>query len=209
MTASPKAARDACSDAPASGRWHNLARWLSILGHPALLVPAASAWALALAEPGPARRAAILLLPVAIAVVTLAYAVRQVRRGAWAHVDASRPAERRSMQFVLLGVFAGLALLLARQDAPPAWGAALLGAAIVVGAAVLAARWCKPSLHFGFALFASALPWPHVGASGALLGLALAIGWSRWQLGRHTLPDLGVAAVAGLLAGATYVLRAA
>jgi hypothetical protein len=192
----------------ASDRWGDVARWLSILGHPALLVPVAAAVALALAEPGPGRRATILLLPAAIALLTLAYAVLQVRRGAWVHVDASRPAERRGMQFVLLALFGGLALLLARQDAPPAWSAALLGAAIVVGVAVLAARWCKPSLHFGFALFAAALTWPHAVACAVLLGLALAVGWSRLRLRRHTRLDLAVAGVGGLLAGVAYVLRA-
>lgn len=193
----------------ASDRWRDVARWLSILGHPALLVPAASAVALALADPGPGRRMSILLLPAAIALLTVAYAVRQVRRGAWTHVDASRPAERRGLQFVLLALFGGLALLSSWREAPPAWGAALLGAAVVVGVAVLAARWCKPSLHFGFALFAAALPWPHAWACGILLVLALAIGGSRVVLGRHTLPDLGVAGIAGLLAGAAYVMRAA
>lgn len=192
----------------AGDRWGDVARWLSILGHPALLVPVAAAVALALAEPGPGRRATILLLPAAIALLTLGYAVLQVRRGAWVHVDASQPAERRGMQFVLLAVFGGLALLLARQGAPAAWSAALLGAAIVVGVAVLAARWCKPSLHFGFALFAAALPWPHGWACGVLFAFALAIGWSRLRLHRHTLQDLGVAAVAGLSAAAVYVLSA-
>lgn len=180
-----------------------LARWLSILGHPALLVPCAAALGIALAD-GPPRWN-LLALPVAIAAGTLLHAVRQVRRGAWQHVDASRPEERRGLQVGLALLLAGLGFALRATGSDDAVVAALHASAGILAAAVLAARWCKPSLHAAFALLAAALPWPHVVACLALALLVPAVAWSRLVLERHTRRDVVVGLLAGGAAAAWFV----
>jgi hypothetical protein len=180
-----------------------LARWLSILGHPALLVPCAAALGIALAD-GPPRWS-WLALPVAIAAGTMLHAGRQVRRGAWQHVDASRPEERRGLQVVLALLLAGIGFALQARGGSAAPVAALHASAGILVVAVLAARWCKVSLHTAFAVLASALPWPHLAACLPLALLALAVAWSRHVLGRHTVPDLAVGLLAGGAAAAWIV----
>jgi membrane-associated phospholipid phosphatase len=77
------------------------------------------------------------------------------------------------------------------------------GAAAVLALLVAAAfcnRWLKVSLHEAFAVFTVvSLSSVSLWASGLLLVLAVAIGWSRVVLGRHTLPEVLAGAALGTL----------
>ena len=189
---------------PASAASSRLARAVSILGHPLLVLPfsillptagdgigAWHAWRLALAFG-------------LFAGVVMAYSWWQVRRQRWRHVDASNAAERRSLNRFLL-----LALLLA---APLAWMGGLhalaMGlsmSALVIVAAILTTRWWTLSLHVAFAVFAAmALLRAGAWACAAGLGFAVLVAWSRLQLARHALRDVVAGAVAGAVASIAF-----
>jgi membrane-associated phospholipid phosphatase len=177
-----------------------LARALSILGHPALLIP------VAVASSASARMASAMqvrdavLVCVLIAVVTMAFSVYKVRRGLWGHVDASSAAERRE-----LNVFLALLLLSAAgvlhwlgQPRTVVMGLGLSGVMVVVA---LAARGClKISLHAAFAVYAAGIAWPALWMSAAIALLAIGVAWSRVVLQRHTLAEVLVGAALGAAA---------
>lgn len=181
-----------------------LARWISIVGHPLLFTPLAglAAW---IADGGGKNALGIVIAGLLAALLVMGYSVRRVRSGAWAHVDASQPGERRSLNRFLLVAFVvaacgGFAL---RWPLPVVLS--LLSSAAMVAAALLAARWCKPSLHVAFAGFSAGLLYAVSGwAVAAGLLAALAIAWSRLHLRRHVVADLWCGAVIGGAAGAAF-----
>jgi len=182
-----------------------LARAVSILGHPLLVLPC-SILLLAVDDGGDVRQLSRLAAGfAAFAVLVLSYSWWQVRRQRWAHVDASERGERRSLNLFLL-----LALAI---SAPLAWQAGLrdlalgLGlSATMIAAALLSARWWTLSLHVAFAVFAAMLLL-RAGAFAAVLGLIFAalVAWSRLQLARHARRDLVAGAIAGAGAGLAFL----
>ena len=86
-----------------------IARSLSILGHPLVVVPGAVT---TLVLHGHASSAALIVSVVCgIAGAVLAFSFWQVRRGQWQHVDASGRAERRSLNiFLAVVLFLGAAV---------------------------------------------------------------------------------------------------
>jgi membrane-associated phospholipid phosphatase len=171
---------------------------LSIIGHPALLMPVA----VAAAASGPGAPPQLLRMALgtalAVALIVGLFSLWQVRRGRWAHVDASQPAERSQLNLALAGSLCAAAALLWARGQPPAvaWGPLL--AALLVLLTHALRRWLKVSLHAAFALFAAARVWPHVLGTLAVGLLAVGVAWSRLVLRRHTLPEV----LAGLLLGA-------
>lgn len=180
-----------------------MARAVSILGHPLLLTPIAgtAAWFAGGGAGTEARGIASAAL--LAAALVMGYSYQRVRSGAWSHVDASEPGERRNLNRILLAMFAAAAFagVLLGWPLPVSLGL-WLGAAMVA-AALLAARWCKPSLHVAFAVFSAALLLavsPLAAAAGLLLTLVIA--WSRWYLRRHVAADLWCGTIIGAAAGA-------
>ncbi|MBC7989999.1 MAG: hypothetical protein H7Y19_10515 [Luteimonas sp.] len=182
-----------------------LARAVSILGHPLLVLPC-SILLLAVDDGGDVRQLSRLAVGfAAFAMLVMSYSWWQVRRQRWAHVDASERGERRSLNLFLL-----LALAI---SAPLAWQAGLrdlalgLGlSAMMIAAALLSARWWTLSLHVAFVVFAAMLLL-RAGALAAVLGLIFAalVAWSRLQLARHARRDLVAGAVAGAGAGLAFL----
>lgn len=175
-----------------------VARALSVIGHPALLMPAAVAGSAA-ANGAPPRVLHLgLAAALTIALCVIAFSLVQVRAGRWSHVDASVPRERSQLNVVLCVLLFGAAGLLWWSGQPRLLSLGLgLGGAMVVAAQLLR-RWLKLSLHTAFAMFAAALWWPNAGGAAVVLLLAAAVSWSRLALRRHT----GAEVAAGLLAGA-------
>lgn len=181
---------------------HALARMFSTLGHPLVALPVGI---LLPALPGAATDdlLAIVTAFVAFGLAILLWSIVQVRRGRWAHIDASRVDERRTLnRFLLPAILSGTALAWLASS-PPRLVVSLAAAAGIVLAALLVARWCKLSLHVAFAAFAAGLLWP-MGWAAMLVGamLAVAIAWSRLQLSRHAPIDLAAGAAAGAMATA-------
>ncbi|MDZ7875417.1 MAG: hypothetical protein U5N27_21400 [Rhizobium sp.] len=173
---------------------------LSVLGHPALLMPAAMAASASSAGlPPPWLRAALATAVVVTLIVGL-YSLRQVRTGRWTHVDASQPHERSQLNLFLALLLCCAAALLWALGQPAAVAAGPVVIALPVLVAQLLRRWLKVSLHAAFALFAAALVWPHAALTLGAVGLAAGVAWSRLVLRRHTLAEVAL----GLLLGAAF-----
>lgn len=194
-----------CSD---SGSDVRVARALSILGHPALLMPGAVVWVSIARNAPPSVLFTAASASVFVALCVGVYSAVQVRAGRWAHVDASVPRERGQLNLFLALLLFGTAgaLWWSGQPRPVFLGLALGGGLVVVGH--LLRRWLKVSLHAGFAVFAAGLSWPGPVAFG-LLALAVGVCWSRLVLRRHTLAEVVVGFVAGGVAGFGFHLCAA
>jgi membrane-associated phospholipid phosphatase len=138
-------------------------------------------------------------------VLVMGYSYRRVRRGDWTHVDASGRGERRSLNRFLLVVFVAATIAGFALQWPHQFLLGLLLSASMVAAAMLAAHWCKPSLHLAFAVFSAGLMLA-VSTAALLAGLlaATAIAWSRLTLGRHVAVDLWCGAMIGAAAGAAF-----
>lgn len=182
-----------------------LARAVSLLGHPVLLLPlAAVAVTLAQGEPRTALwTAAGLAL---LAALAMGYSWWQVRRGRWAHVDASARNERNALNRFLLPAFAIAALLVAWRGGPAPLALGFAVSAGIILLALLGARWCTLSLHLAFATFAAILLCRLGWAWGlGAVAFVFALAWSRLVLKRHTPRDLVAGTAAGLLAGSVLV----
>lgn len=175
------------------------ARALSLIGHPALLVPAA------VVQGASIRQAPVQVVLVATAVslllalVVVVYSLVRVRAGRWSHVDASLPQERTQLNLFAAPLLFVAATVLWWLGQPQAIVLGLaLGGALVVCAHLLRHR-LKLSLHAGFAAFSALLLWPSYLGMLSLLLLAVGVAWSRLVLSRHTPQEVAL----GLLAGAT------
>lgn len=183
-----------------------LARGISILGHPLLVLPLA-ALALMLARQ---TRAPQLLATMAgmlgLAALLLGWSRRQVARRRWAHIDASAPGERRTLNRAMVAVLAVIALAGGWADAFTLALGAALSAAILLCALALAGV-CHLSLHVAFAGFAAGIAWvasPALG--GAFVLLAAGVAWSRLALARHAPRDLVAGACVGGAAALAFAL---
>ena len=179
---------------------HRLARWVSIAGHPFLVLPA-SIGALSSLRGGDLRAA--LAIGAVFALVSFGVLLG-IATGRFNDFDVSERERRPGFHLLLAAATLGLALWLREQ--PAALRACLIAAALLAGCGVLN-RWTKVSLHTVFALFAASfwLEWSLRAGLMAVL-LAAAVGWSRVQLGRHTSREVCAGAVLGLLGGAAGVL---
>ena len=175
-----------------------VARALSILGHPALLMPASVVGAsLDRGVPRPVLLAAA-AASLFVAAVVGAYSLVKVRAGAWRHMDAFEPRERLQLNRFVIVLLGATALLGWAGGLPRAIVLGLVLSAVIVAFAHVLRSRLKTSLHAAFAVFAAAVVWPNPVAAAVVIGLALGVAWSRCVLGRHTVPE----AVVGLLAGA-------
>lgn len=183
-----------------------LARLLSILGHPVLLTPLALLLAGYLSQPGePGVSGTAIAAAIGLGMAVMLLSLFNVRSGAWSHVDASAPGERRQLNRVLALLLGGATLLAWYTHQPLAMVLGLACSTAVACAALVLRRYLKLSLHAAFAVYAAALLWPAPLAAGLMLLLALAVGWSRLLLQRHSLREVGAGFAAGALAGLTYV----
>lgn len=182
------------------------AQALSVVGHPALLMPGAVVWAALLKDAPPSVLQAAVAACGFVVVCVGIYSVIQVRAGRWQHVDASVPHERRQLNSFLALLLFGVAggLWWAGQPGPVALGLALGGAVVVVASGLRHAL--KVSLHAAFAVFAATLLWPSAAPMLAVLALAAGVAWSRLALGRHTRWEVAVGLLLGAAAGVGFHL---
>jgi membrane-associated phospholipid phosphatase len=182
-----------------------VARSISILGHPLLLTPGAGLAAWIAGGGGGKQALGIAVVGLLAVVLVMGYSYRRVRSGDWAHVDASGRDERGRLNRFLLVVFVAATIAGFALQWPQQAQLGLLLSAAMVAAALLAARWCKPSLHLAFALLSAGLLLA-VSTAALMAGLlaAIAIAWSRLYLRRHVAADLWCGAMIGAAAGAAF-----
>ena len=179
-----------------------IARWVSILGHPFVLT-AVLVVGVALRLAGPREALRSLLLVGLIALLPLAILMRrQVRRGAWDHVDASHRAERPvlfAVGILSLAVLLVIALVVRPGDFLIRGS---LGALILLAVCAVATRWIKVSLHMVFGTLATTILLLLRSPAGWGLLVALPVlAWSRLALKRHTAGEVALGFVLGAAFG--------
>ena len=184
-----------------------LARWVSIVGHPfavgALLVALAAS-----RQRTAADGTRLVLLVVGIIIVPLfVYMWRKWRSGQWTTIDASRSADRPSFYrraLLLVGVL--LAVFFFMRESAAMLRGCIAVAALVLLLAILN-RWSKLSIHMAFALFAAVMMSSFAPQWALALAIfAPALAWSRLVLQRHTLAEvIGGAGLGAAVAGATLL----
>jgi membrane-associated phospholipid phosphatase len=181
------------------------ARALPILGHPALLMPAAIVGT-TLSGGAPVATVAVAAgASLAVAAAVLAYSFLRVRSGAWAHPDASRPEERLQLNLFLLGTLLAVSVLSYSLSRPKAVTLGALLCAGIIAVALLLRKRLKVSLHVAFAMFAAALWWPNP-VFALQLALAGGLAWSRLALRRHTPAEVVIGAIVGTVAALGFLI---
>jgi hypothetical protein len=184
-----------------------VAWWISILGHPFVLIPLMVAavtvgWL-------PPRQVALVVGIVVLGTVVpmLLLTARRVRSGAWTNYDVSVREQRRGMYPAALTVAGATFLLLAATGAPRPILRGILATLLLIAIAALVNLRLKISLHTAFAMYTAVVLFPTSRGLGAgVLALTLAIAWSRLELGRHTLPEVIGGALLGAVVGSGLVL---
>jgi membrane-associated phospholipid phosphatase len=186
---------------------HQVARWISILGHPFVLIPALVA-AVTVPWMPPERAARIVGTVLLFSIVPmLLLMARRVRSGAWTNYDVSVREQRTGMYPAAFAIASATLLVLAGTGAPPPILRGVLANVLLIGLAWLVNLRLKISLHTAFAVFtAAALFGMSRGLAAGCLALALAIAWSRLELGRHTLPEVIGGALLGAAVGGGMML---
>jgi len=190
------------SEAGPYRRPNRVARWVSIGGHPfPMTMVMVLAVALHFGTPGEALRT--LLLVTLIALLPLAaLMVRQVRRGSWTNVDASRRAERPLLFAVgIVGLAALLgAVLVFRPGSFLIRG--VVGVLAMLAACAVATRWVKVSLHVAFGALATTMLLSLGSPAGwALLAVMPVLAWSRLALERHRPAEVALGLLVGIAFG--------
>ena len=174
-----------------------LARWISIVGHPFVMIGLLVGMA---ARQRSARMAgSIAIVAIFTVVPLLALMIRQVRRGAWHNADASNIHERPTLYRVGLAGLVGLLIFLRMSQPQSFLVRGVVPALGMFAVCAVLTRWVKVSLHMAFAAFAaSALAFSGSVVGWALMAFLPVLGWSRFVLGRHHAGEL----VLGLAIGA-------
>jgi hypothetical protein len=182
-----------------------LARWISILAHPFVMVALLAAVA-ALRQSSASAVQSLGLVLLAVILPVAALMVRQVRRGRWENADASNASERPTLFLVsMAGLTAAVSWLLVYDP-----GSFLVrGLIVVAGFIVVAAfltRWVKLSLHVAFAaLSATALSMIGSPVGYALIAVVPVLVWSRLVLARHSVREVLLGLMLGVVTGIILV----
>jgi membrane-associated phospholipid phosphatase len=180
-----------------------LARIVSIVGHPFVLVPLA----IVLATRDAARtRVPVLGAVLATMLILAIYVVRKWRRGELTDVDVSSR-EQRPRVF-LVGIVASgaacLAMIATGQNMPVIRGTAIACITLVV-MAIVNRLLLKASLHSAFAAIAAGIVWrASLGIAMGFAVVALVVGWSRVRYGRHTASEVAAGLAIGAIAALGY-----
>lgn len=183
-----------------------IARAISIVGHPVVIVPAA---VLIVASTRGASLRQLWLVGAAFATlggIVIAFSWFQVGSGRWSHVDASARSERYSLNILLATICASVAAMLWYVTGKPSLALGFALAAALVVMALLLMKWVKVSLHVAFAAFATAFLWPNRLAVVAGVVFIAALVWSRLALARHVAADIATGLLLGAAAGSAYHL---
>ncbi|MCC5613290.1 phosphatase PAP2 family protein [Nostoc sp. CHAB 5834] len=179
------------------------AKAISILGHPLFTITLFALLVTFLQLPISNAMIISALLLGGVVLPISWYNYRNVKRGQFTNFDVSDQRQRAQFYPVLVGAIALLTGLLfaTHQPRPFCYGTAC--ALLLVISSYGVNRYIKASLHTSLSLF---LTWALFSISqpmGLLMGIfSLFIGGSRLVLGRHTLWEVLVGALLGLIAGA-------
>ena len=179
-----------------------IARAISIGAHPFVMVPLVVALTVKRTLPR-AQGAVVLGGLLAILATLVGIVVISVRRGAFTDVDISRREQRPAMYAVTIAATCAVTAIFWRLELPaPVIHATLIALGMIVALAIFNI-WLKVSLHTAFAVYTAAIASDfELTLGGFVLGVALAVAWSRVELERHTRAEV----LMGLAIGACAVV---
>lgn len=182
-----------------------VARWISILAHPFVMVALLVAVPAVRQSPVSAVKA-VFIVVLAVVIPMTVLMLWQVRRGRWSNVDASNSSERPVLFVVALaGLLAALGWLLFKDPRSFLVRGIVVTMAFLLVAAVLT-RWIKLSLHVAFAaLTATTLCLLGSAIGYALVAVVPLLFWSRLVLARHRVHELWVGLALGVVTGIVLV----
>ena len=177
-----------------------VAKWVSIAGHPFIFSPIVALLVGAYLF-GPVESVIGLLTVILCCLLPASlYILRKVKIGEWSDLDVSARKDRPHLFLVGFAflLFTELVLWVTRQ--PNVYALGCLAGLILIGGGLFLNRWLKPSMHAGFAMLTACSLWP-LSASLSLVAMlfAVAVGWSRVELRRHSRWEVGVGLLLGML----------
>jgi len=177
-----------------------VAKWVSIAGHPFVFSPIV-ALLVGASLFGPTESVAGLLTVVLCCLLPVSlYILWKVRIGAWSDLDVSARKDRPRLFLVGFAFLLLTVLVLTVTSQPIVYARGCLAAMILIVGGWFLNRWLKPSMHAGFAMLTACSLWPlNAWLSLAAILFAVAVGWSRVQLRRHTWLEVGVGLLLGML----------
>ena len=176
------------------------AKWISIAGHPFVFSPIVALLAGASLF-GPVESVIGLLTVVLCCLLPASlYILRKVRIGEWSDLDVSARKDRPHLFLIGFAFLLLTVLVLTVTGQPIAYARGCLAAIILIVGGWFLNRWLKPSMHAGFAMLTACSLWP-LSAPLAFVAMlfAVAVGWSRVELRRHTWLEVGVGLGLGIL----------
>lgn len=182
-----------------------LARAVSIILHPMIVLLVATAAAARRLPPAQASRAMLVVALIAVIPFTI-FVVRQVRAARWENVDASRPEERPRLFVVTLILMAVLGAVLSRSSSIAflSRGVFAAGGMLLIAWALL--RWVKVSLHVAcLSMVAVSMTWMSIPLAITFGALVPFLAWARVTMQRHTLVEIALGALLGIGAGLAIV----
>lgn len=184
-----------------------IARWVSVIGHPFLLMPLLTGLiAYRLLPPHEALVAECIALGVVIVPAAI-FTFIKVKQGAWNNLDVSDPAHRSQFYGMLMALLALLTALAWVADVPRSIAFGTTAVLSLVALASVLNKHIKASLHTGFSVFVTCVMYLiHPPLVLLALLLSVAVAWSRIVLRRHTLREVILGAALGTLVGGLFVL---
>ena len=177
-----------------------IAKWVSIAGHPFVFSPIVALLAGAIHFGLMQSLKGLLTVVLCCLLPASLYILRKVKIGEWSDLDVSQRKDRPHLFLVGFAFLLLTVLMLAVTRQPIVYARGCLAAMILITGGWLLNRWLKPSMHAGFAMLTACSLWSlNVPLSLVAIVFALAVGWSRVQLRRHTWFEVGVGLVLGML----------
>lgn len=177
-----------------------VAKWISIAGHPFVFSPIV-ALLVGASLFGPLESVIGLVTVILCCLLPASlYILRKVRIGQWSDLDVSARKDRPQLFLIGFAFLLLTVLVLTVTGQPIIYARGCLAAMILIVGGWFLNRWLKPSMHAAFAMLTACSLWP-LSAPLALVAMlfAVAVGWSRVELRRHTWLEVGVGLVLGIL----------
>jgi membrane-associated phospholipid phosphatase len=176
------------------------AKWVSIVGHPFVFSPIV-ALLVGASLFGPVESVVGLLTVILCCLLPVSvYILWKVRIGAWSDLDVSARKDRPRLFLIGFAFLLLTVLVLTVTSQPIVYARGCLAAMILIVGGWFLNRWLKPSMHAGFAMLTACSLWPLNGwLSFVAILFAVAVGWSRVQLRRHTWLEVAVGLLLGML----------
>jgi NADH:ubiquinone oxidoreductase subunit 3 (subunit A) len=181
---------------------HFLARTISIVGHPLIL---GNCYVVAMSAKHLPDGQAIVLAITIVLCLTVPLSIhnyRKMKKGSYTNFDVSDQQQRRGFYPVAILLLALTAAIIWLLEFPVAVSFHILYLLAMISMLGLVNFRIKASLHAALAFFIGSNLWEFgVWVVVAMAIFALGISWSRYFLRRHTVPELIIGGIIGILFG--------